>query len=158
MFREMRRFKQALSKEEIVEVLQKEKRGVLSVLGDDGYPYGVPINFYYDEETNKIFFHGAKVGHRSESMLKNPKVSFCVFGQDYQEDDDWSKYVKSVVVFGKAVPIEDIEVVAEWSRKLCSKFPCPDGYADYEISKDAVKTLCFFIEIEDVKGKLVHEK
>ena len=61
MFRKMRRSPQALTKEEIVEVLKKETRGVLSVQGDDGYPYGVPINHYYDEETGKLYFHGANV-------------------------------------------------------------------------------------------------
>ena len=48
MFREMLRKKQELSKEECIEILKKEKRGVLSVLGDEGYPYGMPINHYYD--------------------------------------------------------------------------------------------------------------
>ena len=50
MFREMRRRPQALSHEEIVDLLKKETRGVMSVQGDDGYPYGVPINHYYNEE------------------------------------------------------------------------------------------------------------
>ena len=49
MFRKMRRSPQALTQEEIIEVLKNETRGVLSVQGDDGYPYGVPINHYYDE-------------------------------------------------------------------------------------------------------------
>ena len=45
MFRKMRRGKQALSQEEIRNLLTLETRGVLSVQGDDGYPYGCPINF-----------------------------------------------------------------------------------------------------------------
>ena len=46
MFREMMRFKQQLSQEECVNILKEEPRGVLSVLGDDDYPYGIPINQY----------------------------------------------------------------------------------------------------------------
>ena len=157
MFREMRRSPQALSKEEIIEVLVNETRGVLSVQGDDGYPYGVPINHYYDEETNKLYFHGADFGHRVDAIKRDPKVSYCVYGQDYQKEGDWAKYVKSVIVFGKAELIEDQEEIIKWSRALCDKFPCTREYIETEIEKDAKRTLCFAINIEDTNGKLVHE-
>jgi hypothetical protein len=157
MFRKMRRSPQALTREEIVEVLKKETRGVLSVQGDDGYPYGVPINHYYDEETNKLYFHGANFGHRVDAIKRDPKVSYCVFGQDYQKEGDWAKYVKSVIIFGKAELIEEQEEIKKWSRKLCDKFPCPPEYVEAEIEKDAARTLCFSIAIEDMNGKLVHE-
>ena len=42
MFRKMRRSLQALSHEEMIDLLKKETRGVMSVQGDDGYPYGFP--------------------------------------------------------------------------------------------------------------------
>ena len=157
MFREMRRSPQALSKEEITEVLIKETRGVLSVQGDDGYPYGVPINHYYDEETGKLYFHGADFGHRVDAIKRDPKVSYCVYGQEYQKEGDWAKYVKSVIVFGKAELIEDQEEIIKWSRALCDKFPCTKEYIETEIEKDAKRTLCFAINIENINGKLVHE-
>ena len=157
MFREMRRTKQALSREEIIEVLKKETSGVLSVQGDDGYPYGLPINHFYDEETDKLYFHGATFGHRVDAMKRDPKVSYCVFGQDYQEGSDWAKYVKSVIIFGKVQLIENAGEIEKWSRKLCSKFPCPQEYVEQEIEKDTKNTLCFSITIEDINGKLVHE-
>lgn len=50
MFREMTRIRQQLAESECIEILKNEKRGVLSVLGDDGYPYGMPMNHYYCEE------------------------------------------------------------------------------------------------------------
>ena len=157
MFRKMRRSPQALSHEEIIEVLEKETRGVLSVNGDDGYPYGVPINHYYDRETGKLYFHGADFGHRVDAIRKDPKVSYCVFGQEYQKEGDWAKCVKSVVVFGKAELIEEPEEMEKWSRRLCSKFPCTEEYVETEIGKDLKRTLCFAIAIEDINGKLVHE-
>lgn len=40
-FRPMRRAQQSLSADEIREVLRTARRGVLSVTGDDGWPYGV---------------------------------------------------------------------------------------------------------------------
>ena len=68
MFRKMRRFKQEISLEECIEILTNEKRGVLSVIGDDGYPYGIPINHYYKND-NCIYFHGAKEGHKIDAIM-----------------------------------------------------------------------------------------
>jgi len=157
MFRKMRRSVQALSREEMVDLLNKETRGVMSVQGDDGYPYGFPINHYYDEEANKLYFHGANFGHRVDAVRRDPKVSYCVYGGEYQNDGDWAKYVKSVIVFGKAELITDQNEVIRISRLLCDKFPCTQEYIETEISKDAPRTLVIAIDIEDMNGKLVHE-
>ncbi len=157
MFRKMRRSVQALSHKEIIDLLKTETRGVMSVQGDDGYPYGFPINHYYDEEANRLYFHGANFGHRVDAVKRDPKVSYCVFGQEYQVEGDWAKYVKSVIVFGKAELIEDQDEVIRISRLLCDKFPCTQEYIETEISKDAPRTLVVAIDIEDMNGKLVHE-
>ena len=68
MFREMRRYKQAVTAETCAEILKTEKRGVLSVIGDGGYPYAVPLDFYYEEEEQTIYFHCAKVGHKIDAL------------------------------------------------------------------------------------------
>ena len=155
MFRKMRRGPQALSHEEIVELLKTETRGVMSVQGDNGYPYGYPINHYYDEEANRIYIHGATFGHRVSAVKRDPKVSYCVFGGDYQKEGDWAKYVKSVIVFGKAELIEDHDEIVRISRLLCDKFPCPPEYVEHEIEKDAQSTLIIAIDIEDMNSSAV---
>ncbi|MBQ6500354.1 MAG: pyridoxamine 5'-phosphate oxidase family protein [Mogibacterium sp.] len=157
MFRKMRRGTQALSHEEMTDLLKTETRGVMSVQGDNGYPYGFPINHFYDEETNRIYIHGATFGHRVSAVKKDPKVSYCVFGGEFQKEGDWAKYVKSVIVFGKAELIEDHDEIVRISRLLCDKFPCPPEYVEHEIEKDAPRTLVIAIDIEDMNGKLVHE-
>ena len=157
MFRKMRRSVQALSREEMIDLLNTETRGVMSVQGDNGYPYGFPINHYFDEDANRIYIHGADFGHRVDAVRKDPKVSYCVFGQDFQKEGDWAKYVKSVLVFGKAELIEDHDEIVRISRLLCDKFPCPQEYVEHEIEKDAQRTLIIAIDIEDMNGKLVHE-
>ena len=78
MFREMRRKKQQLTTEECVEILKQEPRGILSMLGDDGYPYGIPMTHWYCEENGHLYFHGAKEGHKIDAIEKCDKVSFCV--------------------------------------------------------------------------------
>ena len=81
MFREMRRFKQQISKEECTEVLRNEPRGVLSVLGDDGYPYGIPMDHWYSETDGKLYFHCAKEGHKLDAIAKCDKAGYCVMDQ-----------------------------------------------------------------------------
>ena len=68
MFRPMRRWKQQLSDAECIAILEKEPRGILSVLGDDGYPYGIPMNHWYCEADGKLYFHGAKTGHKIDAI------------------------------------------------------------------------------------------
>ena len=102
MFREMRRFKQQLSEEECLEVLRTEKRGAFAVIGEEGYPYATPLNFYYNDEDGKLYFHGALQGHRLDSIRENNKVCFTTWDQGYIEEGDWAYYVKSVIVRGTA--------------------------------------------------------
>lgn len=76
MFRPMRRFKQQIADSECKEILKNEKHEVLSLLGDDGYPYGIPLSHLYSEEDNKIYFHGAKEGHKIDAIKNYDKVSW----------------------------------------------------------------------------------
>ena len=100
MFREMRRKKQELSKEECIEILQTAKTAVLGVVGDNSYPYTVPINFVYADD--KIYFHGAKSGHKIDAINKCNKVSLCVVDKDDIVEEELTTYFKSVILFGKA--------------------------------------------------------
>ena len=80
MFREMRRSKQQLSQEETEAVLTRGTSGVLSVLGDGGYPYGVPLSYVYHD--GKLYFHWALSGHKLDAVRACPKASFCVVDRD----------------------------------------------------------------------------
>ena len=70
MFRELLRKNKQLSQEECVELLKNETRGVLSVIGDEGYPYGMPMNHWYNEDDGAIYFHCGNVGHRLDALRK----------------------------------------------------------------------------------------
>ena len=78
--RPMRRFRQELTAEECVQVLERGTHGVLAVLGDEGYPYAVPLSYVHGE--GKIWFHCAKAGHKLDAIRNYNKVSFCVVDQD----------------------------------------------------------------------------
>ena len=158
MFRELVRKKQALSEEECLKVLKKETRGVLSVNGDDGYPYGIPLNHYYCEEDGKLYFHGGKTGHRVDAVKQNDKVSYCVFEPGARKDGEWWLTVRSVVIFGRMELIEDRETTYEISRKLSYKFTEDESYIADEIKKSGPGTLLMALVPEHMTGKLVTEK
>ncbi len=157
MFREMLRKKQQLTDAECIEILKNEPRGVLSMLGDDGYPYGVPINHYYCEADGRIYFHGGKKGHRIDAVRQHDKVSFCVYDQGWREDGDWALHIRSVIVFGRIELIEDRETVYEISRQLSYKFTNDEAYIAHEIEKSGPGTLLLALTPEHMTGKLVKE-
>lgn len=101
MFRPLRRKKRAITDEEARELLATCKRGVFAVNGDDGYPYAIPVNYFFDAEHNKIYFHGAKAGHKVDALKRDDKVCFTVYGNEWYQDGDWAPYVMSTVVFGR---------------------------------------------------------
>lgn len=155
MFRELTRKKQQLTLNECKEILKNEVRGVLAVNGDDGYPYALPINFYFNEENNKIYFHSGKVGHKLDAIAKNNKVSFCVYDKGYHKDGHWSLNIKSVIIFGH------IYIVNEWKDDLIvafsKRFTDDAEYIYSEIEKFKSNTEVLCLEIEHMTGKLVNE-
>ena len=157
MFRELVRKNKKLTTEECVHILKVEKRGVLSVNGDDGYPYGMPMNHWYNEENGKIYFHCGKLGHRLDALKRNNKVSFCVFDKGYQAPGQWALNIKSVIVFGRMEIIQYIDKISEITAKLSHKFTDDEAYIKSEIEKYAGKTLLLELTIDHICGKLVEE-
>ena len=157
MFRAMRRNKQQLSDEECTLILENEVRGVLSVLGDNDYPYGIPINFYYSKDENKIYFHGARVGHKIDSIQKSDKVSFCVYDKGNQTEGKIGLDVKSVIVFGRIRLLNDMERNIDICRKLSAKFNFGIDYVENEIKKFAKVVAVLELTPEHITGKLINE-
>ena len=152
MFRKMRRAAQELSAAECVEILKKCDDGVLSVLGDDDYPYGVPINYFYED--GKIYLHCAKSGHKLDAVKKYDKVSFCVVDKHKVLPELYATEYSSVIAFGRAAVMDDTDKMREAVRQLALKF-CPgdeDG-VDAEIKKDFPAMAMIEITIEHMTGK-----
>lgn len=157
MFREMVRKKQQLTQAECIEILKNEPRGVLSVQGEDGYPYGLPIDHWYCEEDGKIYFHSGKTGHKIDALRKNDKVSFCVYDQGFRREGEWALNIRSVIVFGRVKFIEEHERAVELCRKLSYKYTQDSEYIESEIQKYSGGLLCFELVPEFMTGKIVNE-
>lgn len=155
-FREMRRFRQALSREECAAILRAEKRGTLAVIGDGGRPYAVPLNYWYDEEADSIYFHCAKEGHKLDAIRACGKVCFTVYDAG-ESAGDWSYYVKSVIAFGHAALVEDDAEKSEKARQFGAKyFPTQQELEQELLHLDRMALVK--IGIEHMTGKRVHEK
>lgn len=157
MFRELARKNKQLTLEECVSILKTEKRGVLSVIGDNDYPYGMPMNHFYNEEDGKIYFHCGKTGHRLDALKKDNKVSFCAYDEGYRNPGEWALNVKSVIVFGRMAIVDDMDKIVNITTKLSHKFTQDDEYIKAEIEKFAKATLLLELTPEHICGKSVQE-
>ncbi|MBR3737934.1 MAG: pyridoxamine 5'-phosphate oxidase family protein, partial [Eubacterium sp.] len=112
---------------------------------------------FYSEKDGKIYFHGAKQGHKIDSIAKNNKVCYTVFDKGYRKENEWSLNVKSVVVFGRISLVKNTEKAKEICSDLCRKFTDDEEYLKYEIENSLKNVQCLEIEIEHITGKLVNE-
>ena len=155
MFRELTRKKQQLSYEECIKILKQEVRGVLAVNGDDNYPYTFPINYYYDESTNKIYFHSGKSGYKIDALKENNKVSFCVYDKGFHINNHWSLNISSVIILGKITFLHNFP--DDLMIKFSMKFTDDIEYINNEILKFKNNTILLCLEIEHMTGKIVNE-
>ena len=157
MFRELIRKNRQIGENECIEVLENETRGVLAVLGDDDYPYGMPMNHFYNAEDGCIYFHCGRVGHRLDALKRHDKVSFCVFEKGVCEEGEWALKVRSVIVFGRMEIIDDREKMIDITTKLSHKFTQDEAYIREEIENHGHKTTLLRLKPEHIRGKLVTE-
>ena len=157
MFRELTRKNNEISCEECIEILRKEKRGVLSVYGTEGYPYAMPMNQWYNEKDGCIYFHCGKSGHRNDAIAKNSKVSFCVIDEGRRNEGEWAYNFRSVIVFGEAEIIDDLNEVIEITTELSHKFTDDEDYIKKEIESALQKTVLIKLKPNHICGKRVKE-
>ncbi len=152
MFRKMRRIKQLLPEQEARDIIARANTGILGVVGDDGYPYTVPVNHILIGD--KIYFHSAKSGHKIDAIEKEPKVSFTFIDKDDVAPSEYSTHFRSAHVFGKAHIIEDPNEKVEVFRAICERF-AGDYMDKFEgmISKEAHLTLVIGVDIEHITAK-----
>ncbi len=151
MFREMRRGKQLLSMKDTIIVMDRCTNGILACLGDEDYPYAVPLSYVYFND--KIYFHSAKVGHKIDAIIKNPKVSFTVVDEDTIVSEEYTTYFRSVIAFGKARIVEGDERL-EAFEALVEKYSKdqPEEAKHKEIT-GCKEAYIIAIDVEHITGK-----
>ncbi len=149
-FRPMRRVRQQLSDQETEAILQRGKTGVLAVNGDGGYPYAVPVNYVWKD--GKIYFHGAKAGHKFDAMARDGKVSFCVIDRDEILPEKLTDAYRSAVVFGYVRVLEGQELTDAAYALGMKYYPVPEA-VKAEVEKDLPRLACFEITPDHITGK-----
>ena len=157
MFRKMRRFKQQITDAECIEILKNTKRGVLSLLGEDGYPYGIPIDHWYCEEDGRIYFHGAKEGHKIDAIKACDKASYCVYDEGFRKEGEWALNITSVITFGRIRLVEDEDTARKICTELVKKFTDDEDYLEKELQNAFPRVQCLELIPEHMTGKLVNE-
>lgn len=152
MFREMRRKAQQLTNEEMNEVLSSCHTGILAVIGDDGFPYTVPLNYVF--QNGKLYFHCAKEGHKIDSIRSDSKVSFCVVEKDQVIPQAFATNYKSVIAFGRARILTDgSELRAALNGILRKYSPAYPAEGQKELERELHLVCVVEINIEHMTGK-----
>ncbi len=152
MFRKMRRYKQQLAEEESIAVLERNETGILAVIGDEGYPYTVPINYVYAD--GKIYMHSAREGHKIDAIRACDKASFCVIDADDVVPQDYSTSFRSIVAFGRVRILEDEAEKLASLRLLGDKYnPNQPDALEREIAHGFSHLHMIEFDIEHLTGK-----
>lgn len=151
MFRDMRRGKQLLSEEDTMAVLARGTNGVLACLGDEDYPFAVPISYVYHD--GKIYFHSARAGHKMDAITKHPKVSLAIVDEDTIVSAEYTSYFRSVIIFGKARIVEGDEWL-DGFKALVEKYSGdqPEAAKHQEI-EGCKRAAIVAIDVEHMTGK-----
>lgn len=157
-FRPIRRKNREIPREDAQAVLKNARWGVLAMNGLEGYPYAIPVNFLYDEAEEKIYFHGARAGHKAEALRACQKVCFTACGEEVVKKEAWAPFVRSAVAFGRCCPLENTPENLDRLKKMAMKYFPEEGIADEEIAKSGGAVQLYVIHIDHLTGKEIQEK
>ena len=158
MFRPIRRKEKEMPLQKAQALLQKGRRGVLAVNGDDGYPYAVPINYFYNCEAQKIYFHSARAGHKFDALCACDKVCLTVYGNETRRENDWAPFVQCAIAFGRCRPVQPGPAAAALLRQLALKYYPSEQEVDEEIARCGSAAQIFEITIEHLNKIILSAK
>ncbi len=152
LFHPMRRRDRELTGPEAWEILRRAEWGVLSTLGEDGWPYGVPVNHVVVE--GHIYIHCAQAGHKLENLASESKVSYCAVASSEIQPAELSTNFESTVVFGRAELVtEDAEKRQALEALLVRFAPQHPAEGAEAMHKEFGRTAVLRIAPEHVTGK-----
>lgn len=148
----MRRFRQQLIKSECDAILSMGTSGTLALLGDNGYPYAVPISYVYADGT--LYFHSAQTGHKVDAIRQHDKASFCVIAADDIHPSEFTTYFRSVIAFGRIQIIESEDERMSAASLLGTRYnPGDEVGLQKELEKGLSHMLVLRLDIEHLTGK-----
>lgn len=122
--------------EDIIDFMNEMSYGFLALQGDHPYASIVPINYIYYNDA--IYFHGSRIGEKMKTLKMQNHVTFAIAKEfaiipSYMNDPFFAcpatAFFKSVIVYGKATVIEDIEEKCDVLSAFMKKLQPEGGYA-----------------------------
>ena len=147
----MRRKDRQVSAEVAMEYLKASVYGVLSTVGPDGEPYGIPLTYAVEEGGKSLVFHCARDGYKLDCFAVNPRAHFVAVQETNVLPEEFSIEYKSVMVSGNLEEIEDREEKIRCAQVVGDKYSTisSEGYANRAVDKIRV----FRLKIEHISGK-----
>lgn len=148
----VRRKERQIDESEALRILDAAEYGVLSLVGEDGAPYGIPVNFV--REGKRLILHCAPAGRKLDCIRFQPRVSLCAVGRTHLLPAQFSTEYESAVVEGVAEIVEDEKRKVEDLMILCRKY-APEHLeaAEKYIAKSLHRTGIVEIRVESITGK-----
>ena len=148
----MRKKENEITEASAIEAIIKKSLVCRLALSYNDSPYIVPLCFGYEDKV--LYVHGSQKGKKIDIIKKNQKVcfEFDINTEIVKAEDacHWSMKYRSVIGFGKAQLLEDIEEKRKALNIIMSQYS--DGTFEFN---DAVlkKTFVIKVEIESMTGK-----
>jgi nitroimidazol reductase NimA-like FMN-containing flavoprotein (pyridoxamine 5'-phosphate oxidase superfamily) len=155
-FREIRRHDRALSEHEAREILARAEYGVLATVGDDGWPYAVPLNHVLAGDL--LYIHCALEGHKLDNLANEPRVCYCAVAGAQVIPDKLSTLYESAIAFGEAALVTDTDEKNRALKFLTDRFCAdyPDAVEEAQ-AKFGAKVAVLRLKIERITGKAHRE-
>lgn len=148
----MRRKNQQLPDEMCSSILKKAHTGTLALIDEDNFPYALPINYAF--ENNTFYFHCALEGHKLQAIRHCNKASFCVIDKDEIVPEKFTTAYISVIVFGEIQIIEEVSTKRKALELLGRKYsPGLEQSLQEEINRAFDRTCVIELKIEQMTGK-----
>ena len=152
MQREMRRKDRLLGDADTKKILAAAPVGILATVDKESQPYGVPMNFAYENEA--IYLHCALEGQKLDNISSNNNVCFTVFDAVELLPAAFATNYQSVIAFGKIFIVDAAEEKRNGLIALIKKYS-PDYYEEglRYIDNAIENTVVLKIEIGQMTGK-----
>lgn len=152
---EMRRARQKLPQDEAWELLREGTEGVLSLVGAEGLPYGVPLNYVLAGRT--LYFHSALAGRKVDAVASCDRASFCVMCDTTIVPAEFTAYFRSVIAEGRIRIVEDADEKRSSLFALGLKYNDDEPACEAEVASGIDRCLMLALEVEHVSGKEARE-
>ena len=151
MFRKMRKSDRELTRLEALSILERCPWGVLSTVGADGWPYGVPVN--YAVMDGAIYIHCAKEGHKLDNIRYCDKVCFTAVTRADILSAEFSTDFESAVAYGRASETDADEKTLALLAIIAKYSPEHRSAGEAYVRRAAEEAHMLRIDVEHITGK-----